>query len=223
MVEEKKKSGLRRLGQLAALFLFLVGLPAVSWYYLSTGLQYRKQALQELGDHGRIPDFSLTNYLGDTLHLEDVKGKLVVASFLSLDSPALSDAFGETLRKLHEQFDHREDVVFIQHLIADSVAVDRITAFADQYGLADAGQCFFLTGGRPPFEQLARDGYHLPLDANTPLQEASFFALADTNAVIRQYYDVRHIGEVKRLVAHIAIILPMEKTENPVVRREPEK
>lgn len=44
----------------------LIGFPVLSWYYLTGGIDYRKQALKELKNRMDLPDVAL-KILGDTL------------------------------------------------------------------------------------------------------------------------------------------------------------
>ena len=43
------------------LFMMLIGFPAVSWYYLNGGLDYRVNAKNELKNYGNIRQLSLTS------------------------------------------------------------------------------------------------------------------------------------------------------------------
>jgi hypothetical protein len=213
----------RKVFQIMALMLLLVAFPAISWYYLQIGLDYRLETLKDLGDHGKIPDFELVTYKLDTLDREYIDHSMVVASFFDLENETLSTAFGENLRKLHEQFDSRDDLFFLHHVLGDMQEAKKINAFENKYELTDETQCFFLVEGRPSIEQLAREGYQLPLGEGMTLADNPYLVLADTTGTIRRYYDVRKNEEVKRLVEHIAILLPHQKEKDLVFKREREK
>jgi hypothetical protein len=154
-----------------------------------------------------------------------LQGKLTIAGFLKVSgaSAGIEADFGENLRKLHEQFDERRDVIFLLHITGDSTAVRHIGDFAERYGLADEEQVFFVTGGRPDLETLARQGYRLPFKEGESPAQNPYLVFAETSLTIRRYYDVRRIEEVRRLVEQIAILLPREKEPEPELRREREK
>jgi len=224
MASNKKKSTRKGLIAAAALLLLLVVFPLVSWFYLQQGLDYRISALEQLRDHGEAPAFELVNYKLDTLRRDDLDGNVVIASFMHLGNDTLAALYGENLSKLHHQFDERPDVLFLQHLLGEDIAAGRLNAFEINYELTDETQVYFLTDGEPSMEQLARQGYDLPLEeVEAGLTENPYMALLDTTGTIRRYYDIRDQEEMRQLVAHIALILPRIKERDLVFRREIEK
>lgn len=213
----------RKVLQILALLLLLVAFPAISWYYLQIGLDYRLDTMDKLGDYGKIPAFELITYKLDTLDREDTESNMIVASFFDLDNESLRRSFGENLGKLHDQFDDRNDLLFLQHLLSDVPSAEEISTFEIKYELSDEEQCYFFVGGQPPLEQLAREGYRLPLEQDPELAENPYLVLVDTTGTIRRYYDVRKSEEVKLLVEHIALLLPRQKERDLVFKREQEK
>jgi hypothetical protein len=220
MTEEQKASGIRKVLQALALLLFLVVLPLGSWFYLRNGLDYRLEALEELGDHGVIAPFELPTYKQDTLDRKDLEGKLVVASFLDFSDETLTRRTGEYLNKLHEQFDERPDVLLLQHVL-NAPDAGRIQAFELEHRLDDPDQCFFLVGGEGAGAAQVGDLYGLEATAGAPLNTQ--LVLADTTLTIRRYYDLRDEQAVRRMVEHIAIILPRIEERDLVFKREREK
>jgi hypothetical protein len=224
MIANKQKISRRQILQALAMLLFLVALPLGSWYYLSTGLNYRREILGDLSDHGRIPAFVLSTDTEDTLRREDLEGKLVVASFFGMAGDSLPHIYGAHLEKLHDQFDDRDDIVFLQHVVVgDTSSFEQARSFAVNYGLYDPGQSYFLFDEPAAVERLAREGYRLPAENGAALAQNPYIALADTALTIRRYYDVRRLEDVQRLVEHIALLLPREKEEDPVLKREKER
>lgn len=204
--------------QIALLVLVLLGFPAISWYYLNTGLDYHKGAMAELGDHGALPLFERTNYDGTPLNTADLHGSIVIASVYDLAQTALSEQFGQAFSKLHDQFDERRDVLFLSVVGADSTL---IPAFIEKYELADPEQCYFFATPEEAMKTLAQSGFRMP-----ELQGAGspFIAFADTASVIRNYYDVRDADKLKRLVEHTALLLPHIKDRDELYfKREKEK
>ena len=221
MTEEKRITGVRRILQALALLLFLVVLPLGSWFYLRNGLDYRKKALEELGEHGTIPPFELPTYKRDTLSREQLEGKLVVASFIDFSDEEQTRRTGAYLNKLHEQFDERPDLLFLQHVL-NVPGTDRIHSFELQHRLNDQDQCLFLISEGGDMEKRVRRLYSMPVtDAAAPLNTQ--LVLADTTLTIRRYYDLREEQQIKRMVEHIAIILPRIEEKDLVFQREIEK
>jgi len=196
---------MRKIFQFAALFLLLIGLPAGSWYYLQLGLDYRKEALGQLGDHGA---FTLkTNHSP-----EAAEGSVRVINFLS---PTNADAKGALLSKLHEQFDKREDFELVTFV--DTTAFPDIATFRTTYQLEEEPQCSF-----PPLKaaewQTFVSTYETDVKAEVP-----YLALVDVKGNIRNFYEEEDEEAVKQLVEHIAFLLPIEKRDKAELRRETEK
>lgn len=89
--------------------------------------------------------------------------------------------------------------------------------FATEYKLNKTKQFAFVKT-LPDSVSVIEQRYHLPNDAALP-----YFVMSDTKGIIRKYYDVRNKEEVKRLVAHTALLLPLEKTREITLQREMEK
>ncbi len=221
--EENPPSNFKKYIQASALMLFMVVMPLGSWYYLSAGLEYQKTARAELKDYGTLPDFSLLNQNDFPITRDSLKGNMLLASFFRFDDPDNKERF-RMLRALYEQFDDRTDVWFVQHALRPVQGGGKtIQGFAEAVELQEEGQCVYLNGSLEQIHQLLREGYHIPQegmpkDEDGKLQIASelpagmrdypYFVLVDDKGMIRNYYDYRDQGQMKRLVEHMAILMP---------------
>ncbi len=208
MTLNKLKLTPRFLVQLAILAVLLVGLPLGSWYYLSSGLDYRLKTMAALQQLGELPDFGFATFSDQVISKNDVKGKIVVSNFIHLQDTVLSSSFGMNLLKLHKQFDEREDVIFLVHVMdTTSGKINRVVnAFAEKYQLKDSLQCYFVFSDLPSLRYLAFEGYKMPSDTTMP-----YFAITDPNLMVRKHYDTKNPNEIKQLVEHIALLLPRKK------------
>lgn len=198
---------MRKVLQIAALFLLLVGLPAGSWYYLQKGLDYRLETMGQLTDHG---DFKLF-----TAESSDEETKTVrLINFLSAKE-AQREEQGALLSKLYEQFDKRDDFQLITFW--DTSSFNGLDAFKASHGLEEEPQCTFEPLGQ---EEWARFVQTYEKEAATTDQH---MALVDLEGNIRSFYLQTEQEEVRNLVEHIALLLPMKKQDKPELRREIEK
>ena len=110
------KSG-KAIAQTVALSLMLIILPLVSWYYLNRGLDYQIAARSELGNLGDWVLSQNFDFYGNPLDPQFFKGKMIIGG---LFQPALS----KTIQKLHEQFDERDDLVFVFFIQENSDILD---------------------------------------------------------------------------------------------------
>lgn len=218
----KKKS--KGLLQIIGLLFFLVILPGGSWYYLSRGLDYRMSTLEELKEIGPIPVFGTIHHNGNALSEELFEEKMVVSSFLDLKQNPAADDFGTLLNKLHDQFDAREEVLFFTYILGEKAdSTGMLDNFIQKYELQDTAQCFFLLADDQLIRQQAIDAYKLPLTEGQNLENQTLMVYTDRKGIIRSYYDIQKEDRQKRLVEHIAMLLPKKKDRELVFKRETEK
>jgi len=198
---------MRKVLQIAALFLLLVGLPAGSWYYLQKGLDYRLETMGQLTDHG---DFKL--FMAESSDEETKAVRLI--NFLSAKADQRAEQ-GALLSKLYEQFDKRDDFQLITFW--DTSQFNGLDAFKATYGLEEEPQCTFEPLGQTEWARFVQT---YKKEVATIDQQ---MALVDLEGNIRSFYLQTEQGEVRSLVEHIALLLPMKKQDKPELRREIEK
>lgn len=198
---------MRKVIQLAAIFLLLVVLPAGSWYYLQKGVNYRLETMGELKNHGPF-----TLLPTDTSVVENET--ISVINFLSLDEPSSAQQ-GELLAKLHDQFEKREDFRLVTFV--DSLAASGLPAFKATYKLEEKNQCLFPS--------ISKAEWTAFLGANSQLEGdlSQYLILVDLDGNIRNFYHQQELMEVRKLVEHIAFLLPIKKRDTAELRRETEK
>ena len=206
--------------QLGGVFLLLVVFPLVSWYYLRTGLDYRLQAMQELKDFGKIPEFSLINYNDSLIANDRFAEGLVVGYFFSEPH---EKRFAGSLAKLHEQFDERDDIFFLALAPDTTLATRRrMEQFAAANGLLDEEQNFYLQGTPTEIEGLARDCQVPFEEKGMSLSDNSLLFFADS-LMVRGFYDLREEESLKRLVKHITLNISPKRDKELLFEREVEK
>jgi hypothetical protein len=202
---------------MAVLLFFLVVLPMGSYYYLKQGYDYRLAALNELdNDLGKLPGLSLMDIDSHAVVVPELQGNLVVVNFYPAEDKGLQEQLGVYMSKLHDQFDDRNDVQFIMHspVGADAQALRK---YREDYEFEDAGQCHIL-----PTED--REYLEYKHDSLPPMaQPYPYFFLSDTTLTIRNFYDMREENDMKKLVEHIAMILPRIPEKDIVFKRDAEK
>ncbi len=171
----------------------LVLFPAISWYYLKTGLKWRREAMGELSDYGSISGVQIPMNGSRDIDLQELEGELLI--FYKVNC---ADATGEsaTMDKIRNQFKKRPDV--------------RIFAIGDCLEVIDEGSgkekvlrkidCKTEPGACAEIE---RSIFRKAEDRNV--------AFIDGNQHIRNYYHSNQSAENKRLVEHMAMMLPDER------------
>ncbi|MFN0015601.1 MAG: hypothetical protein ACKVU2_13725 [Saprospiraceae bacterium] len=193
----------------AVLFLVLVVLPAGSWYYLSGGMKWRKQAQAELQNYGKIrgaqviyPDGTKENMLAEKV--------CVIYYFGSNpDLTEMNKKILDTGERLYTQFgfkpgnayDDFRMVMVAQHGSAE------FRTHAQTLPSADFAN-WVWTGAVGSWKTIMVNAYDLFCQKNNVRPSDFYFALADSTGTIRCFYDATSEKEIGRMVEHIALLLP---------------
>ncbi len=178
-------------------------------------------------------DFTLINQLGDTVHLADIKGKVIVADFFFTHCPSICPYLTKNMVKLQQSFlkggDGRSkiDTSIVQFLSfsvdpeRDSVAA--LKKYADNFGV-NHDNWWLLTGSKKEIYDLALNEFKLGLvdgeGVDTAFIHTQKFVLLDKEHVVRgmrglqSYYDGLDSASLSNL-AHDIGLLMMEKEPGP--------
>jgi len=188
---------MKKVLQLVGLSLLVVVLPAASWYFLKSGLDYRLESMDKLGDYGQLPvvDLKLSN--GKDVNTATLENKMVIVHEMSIGTTRIMQFYRQFSKRLDLQFiltdapqlKLKADRVANLWLLDNQSSVNK--SFLDESGLGKT------------------DGRNV--------------ALIDISGDIRNYYDLDQLSELQQLVEHTAFLLPVEETEKPVIQRESEK
>ncbi|MCB0529742.1 MAG: hypothetical protein KDC65_14795 [Saprospiraceae bacterium] len=203
---ENKPSTARKIYIAAALFLILVVLPGVSWIYLRDGLNWRKDAVAELGSYGQIrPAYIIWQ---DHTKEDLLKSKVVVVHNFGED-PDLTDANRKILdtgERLYKQFSQNPD--FRLAMISRGGTAE-FRSYAQTLPSADYAT-WVWTGGLGSWRTILDNGFEAYCLKENISPYKEYYALADTAGAIRRYYDATDDRQIERMVQHIAILLPVK-------------
>ena len=197
-------------------FIFIV-LPAGSWYYLNEGYNYRKAILEELDqDLGTLPTFQLVNQNKQLITNASIKGKVVIANFLSLPPSASEAPIIKQLAKVQDQFDKRDDIVFLT--FTEATTQEAVATFFETLEVKrNKNQWHFLTGTATELAQVEQK-ITVPSSFQTGFTDNATMVIADTSSTIRYIYDFRETAAVKKLVHHIPNLMPRPKEREGIKR-----
>jgi hypothetical protein len=201
----------RNILNFLALFFLLIILPVAALYFLDMGVDYRKELMAELGDHGKTPGFSLVDVDGDTIDFQDLKRRMSIVNFMSLQDDEHRQIKGETLQKLQTQFGDREEVVFLNFIPRDSndsIGRSTINNFKASFELQEAERCFFLREDSITLQRMAMQGYGFSYDDGNSYLGNPNVAFCDTSQTIRRHYNLLDAKDNQLLVRHLVMFLP---------------
>ncbi len=185
---------------LVTIVLLLLLLPFVSWYYLRSGLQWRKQAQEGMKGTIPFPAISWTDSKGYPFSQDSVTDRVTLMSFLPCDDH-LSNLL-EIQERLFTQFKDTRKAGF---LMLDTCRVSRMPEGHD-----DRELWYHI-----PF----RDSLDAPLIWADEWPADKPFALIDRHGIIRSYYAINSPEEKRILVEHMALLLPRERQEKVELKR----
>jgi len=204
------------LGTITVLFL-LVGLPAVSYWYLKTGYDYRKEAILTQGDFGEMPDLSeLSAVIGK--QPASYRGAMTVVGWLDPSKPATAKQYGTILDSLYTQFEDSPNLYFTTITLGDQAA-QTVANFTQEHQLPSDKMLSFLQADQAAFNQTAAD-FQLPV--GTLPGESPVVALVDSSLTIVKHYDLNQRDETIGLVQLISLIIPLPERKDIVVDRTKE-
>lgn len=95
------------------------------------------------------PDFTLTDYRGQTVSLSDFRGKVVVLTFIYTQCPDVCPVIAQNLHTAYKQLpdEKRDDVAFIAITVdPEQDTPEALRAFSERHGLADNPKWYALRG-----------------------------------------------------------------------------
>jgi protein SCO1/2 len=164
----------------------------------------------EQGEH-HIKPFNLIDQDGDSLHLSDIQGKVVLADFFFTTCGSICPKMSNQMVRVQDAFRNDDRVLLLSHSVtpeADSVPVLR--AYAQEYSV-DHRRWRLLTGDRKQIYRLARTSYFAALDEGDggpdDFVHTENFVLVDDQGRLRGFYDGTKKDEVDRAMTDMRWLL----------------
>jgi len=170
----------------------------------------------------RLPDFSLTNQLGQRVTWDNLRGKVVVVDFFFTHCPTICPALTLSMKRLQDGITNSRRVgnrtPDFLHLVSLSIdperdSVERLKKWADRFQV-NPDQWSLLTGPKKEIYNMAINEIKIGIvdgkGVDTNFIHTDHFVLIDTNRHIRGYYRGLDSASVAKLSEDI-ILLNMEK------------
>lgn len=180
-----------RILRVILILAVIVGFPAFSWYYLRSGQKWRVTAQNETQKKERFTDFALRLSDQSIMPSRELVGRYYVVA-IPLDSTALRH-----LAMVHTQFHAREDF----RMICLACGIGDVLAPEGEAWIH--AQC--TSGCEPVYGTWFGGGY----DA----------AIVDDSLYVRGRYQLNKTEDMRKLVEHLAVVLPIDKRERIELKR----
>jgi hypothetical protein len=207
--EERASLG-RKILTASILLTLLVILPAGSYLYMRGGFNWRKQAISELGQYGKIREAIFLQPDGKKI---DMLGGSVCVVHVFPEAAALDDAHRKIIDDCNEllnQFGVLSDRSFRPDfklaMIADN-PTEPFKAYRDSLPSVDYPTWVWTIGGQL-WTPLVERGYRKYCAEQGAAAVPHYYALTDTSGQIRRFYNALDEQQIGRMVEHIAMLLP---------------
>lgn len=220
------KINTKNIIKILAIGFIVVLCPAASWYYLQKGLDYQKEARKEIivKEHINVEDFVSRLLINDSTLLDN---KLRIVFFN--DNANIENSDQALIDKLVDQFEDSKGVLVLEfvknsvdlpvsHKIVNETYI-RLNINPSEYDNIISNKI-----GQPIFETKEGKLVIKDLQKGLAIKEdaASYAVLIDHENGLRNFYKTKDEARIKRLVEHIAILIPRVDIEKAELIREKE-
>ena len=170
----------------------------------------------------KLPEFELTNQLGDKVKLSDLHGKIIIADFFFTHCPTICPGMTRNMKRLQESLTNAQrvgdktnrQVHFLSFSIdPENDSVERLKAWADRFQV-NPDQWWLLTGNKKTIYDIARNDIRLPMYDGHGVADSFVhsdrFVLIDSSHHIRGYYRGLDSVSLSQLTNDL-VLLTMEK------------
>ncbi|MFT4203309.1 MAG: SCO family protein [Chitinophagaceae bacterium] len=172
-----------------------------------------------------VADIRLVNQLGDTVHLYDIKNKVIVADVFFTSCGSICPYLTRNMAHLQRSFMTRSEtaspsqdssnIQFVSFSIdPERDSVERIKNYADRYGVKH-DNWWLLTGNRDSIYKYIFEELHLDKIGDTPIDpnfaHTAYFVVIDRGHHVRGYYSGLDTAVALPRLAHDAALLMLEK------------
>ncbi|MDZ4748643.1 MAG: hypothetical protein SH808_09165 [Saprospiraceae bacterium] len=189
---------------LVTIVLILFLLPFVSWYYLQSGLEWRKDAQEVM--NGKTPFPSGTCVLADgrKFSADSLEGRVTLIAYVSCDTDDKGQK--DVLEALYDQFRETSKAAFV---LLDTCQAGSSFSIQKQHKYWYVIPC--------------SDSIAICSAVHALWEKDKMFALVDRKGVIRSYYAINTTDEKRILVEHMSLLLPRERQEKVELKRGDKK
>jgi hypothetical protein len=207
--EPKQNSKLIRILRNIIFGSILILAPAMSWYYLSKGMEWRKKADSELLDYGAIKEAFAIYPDGTRENL--LKSKVCVIHFFGehAELTPVNSTILDTAEDLVDQFGFkpRNDRDDFRMVMIEENASSEFRSKVQKMPNSELAN-WVWTGGMGGWTTVMKNSFDYYCESNNIKPYPECYALADTSGRIRRFYNAEDPQEIGRMVEHIALILP---------------
>ena len=163
----------------------------------------------------KIRPFKLQNQLGDSVGLENLEGRVIIADFFFTSCPSICPTLTRNMKKLQQAFVKTDSMVrFVSFTVdpeRDTVA--RLKSYGDRYGI-NHDTWWMLTGPKTEIYDIALKEFKANIaqeeGVDTNFIHTDKFFLLDKDRVVRGWYNGLDSVNLDKLIRDV-VLLNMER------------
>ena len=184
---------------LITVILILFLLPFVSWYYLQSGLNWRKQAQVIMSGKQIFPQGEWIDQSGRKLSSSQLADHVTIVTLLSCTG---RESIDSTIEAFYDQFKETNKANFILLDNCSEMPISHQDSLKTNWYVFNCNDATTLCDS---------------LKLNWPANKTH--ALIDRNKVIRSYYSESTKDEKRILLEHMALLLPRDRSDKIELKR----
>lgn len=166
-----------------------------------------------------VENITLTNQLGDTVSLDDIKGSIIIADFFFTRCPSICPTLTRNMKELQDamkmkDFRRKIDSSYVRFLSfsvdPERDSVEALKRYADKFGV-NHDSWWFLTGPKKDIYDFALTELKLGLQdgegVDSNFIHSQKFILMDRDRVIRGYYNGLDSAAMSKLAQDLTILM----------------
>ena len=175
----------------------------------------RQPSDERLPTYGVVPAFSFRDQTGAAFTDRDLRGKVVIASFVFTRCPTVCPVVSLKMQRIGERLADDRGILLVSFSVDPAHDTPPVlAAFASRYG-ADPGRWKFLTGDPAAIRSTVEGSLKIAMDLQGDLAggvpdivHGTHLVLIDGAATIRGYYDYSDPQRIEALVRDAAALTP---------------
>jgi protein SCO1/2 len=156
----------------------------------------------------KIPDFSLTNQLGENITQKTFKNKIYITDFFFTTCPGICPQMTGNMFKIQEEFKNDNEILLLSHSVMPKTdSIPLLKKYAKYNGVID-DKWHLVTGDKNEIYSLGRDHYFVENDLGEEKSIDDFlhtenFLLIDKEKHIRGIYNGLNRASIAQLIIDI--------------------
>jgi protein SCO1/2 len=156
----------------------------------------------------KIPDFSLTNQLGEKISQKTFENKIYITDFFFTTCPGICPQMTGNMFKIQEEFKNDNEILLLSHSVMPKTdSISALKKYAKYNGVID-DKWHLVTGDKNEIYSLGRDSYFVENDLGEEKSIDDFlhtenFLLIDKEKHIRGIYNGLNRASIAQLIIDI--------------------